>query len=96
MFLYPILSPDWTEKNPKKASGVPKDKAKARQDMMVRGQSVPKVSCGTSAIDRTRLGKTQDHRHADDLPTAPARARCHRGGAGETTMKLDKLPRASA
>jgi thiol:disulfide interchange protein DsbC len=51
MFLYPILSPDSTDKS--KNIWCSKDKAKAWQDMMVRDQPVPKASCDTSAIDRT-------------------------------------------
>ena len=50
MFLYPILSPDSTDKS--KNIWCTKDKAKAWQDMMVRDQSVPKGSCDTAAIDR--------------------------------------------
>ena len=50
MFLYPILSPDSTDKS--KNIWCTKDRAKAWQDMMVRDQSVPKASCDTSAIDR--------------------------------------------
>ena len=50
MFLYPILSPDSTEKS--KSIWCTKDRAKAWQDMMVRDQSAPKASCDTSAIDR--------------------------------------------
>jgi thiol:disulfide interchange protein DsbC len=50
MFLYPILSPDSTDKS--KNIWCTKDKAKAWQDMMVRDQPVPKGSCDTAAIDR--------------------------------------------
>jgi thiol:disulfide interchange protein DsbC len=52
MFLYPILSPDSTDKS--KNIWCTKDKGKAWQDMMVRDQSVspPKGSCDTAAIDR--------------------------------------------
>ena len=50
MFLYPILSPDSTDKS--KNIWCTKDKAKAWQDMMVRDQAVPKASCDTAAIDR--------------------------------------------
>ena len=50
MFLYPILSPDSTDKS--KNIWCTKDRAKAWQDMMVRDQSIPKGSCDTSAIDR--------------------------------------------
>ena len=50
MFLYPILSPDSTEKS--KSIWCAKDKGKAWQDMMVRDQPVPKASCDTAAIDR--------------------------------------------
>ena len=50
MFLYPILSPDSTEKS--KDIWCTKDRAKAWQDMMVRDQSIPKGSCDTAAIDR--------------------------------------------
>jgi thiol:disulfide interchange protein DsbC len=50
MFLYPILSPDSTDKS--KDIWCTKDKAKAWQDMMVRDQSAPKGKCDTAAIDR--------------------------------------------
>ena len=50
MFLYPILSPDSTEKS--KSIWCAKDKGKAWQDLMVRDQPVPKASCDTVAIDR--------------------------------------------
>ena len=50
MFLYPILSPDSTEKS--KSIWCAKDKGKAWQDLMVRDQPVPKASCDTAAIDR--------------------------------------------
>jgi thiol:disulfide interchange protein DsbC len=50
MFLYPILSPDSTDKS--KNIWCTKDRAKAWQDMMVRDQSVAKGSCDTAAIDR--------------------------------------------
>jgi thiol:disulfide interchange protein DsbC len=50
MFLYPILSPDSTEKS--KSIWCAKDKGKAWQDMMVRDQSIAKGSCDTAAIDR--------------------------------------------
>jgi len=49
--LYPILSPDSTEKS--KNVWCAKDKAKAWQDLMVRDLPVPKASCETTAIDRT-------------------------------------------
>jgi thiol:disulfide interchange protein DsbC len=50
MFLYPILSPDSSDKS--KNIWCAKDKAKTWQDVMVRDQPVPKASCDTSAIDR--------------------------------------------
>jgi thiol:disulfide interchange protein DsbC len=50
MFLYPILSPDSTDKS--KNIWCTKDRAKAWQDMMVRDQPVTKASCDTAAIDR--------------------------------------------
>jgi len=50
MFLYPILSPDSTEKS--RSVWCAKDKAKAWQDLMVRDQAVPKASCDSAAIDR--------------------------------------------
>lgn len=50
MFLYPILSPDSTEKS--KSIWCAKDKAKAWQDLMVRDQPAPKGTCDTAAIDR--------------------------------------------
>jgi thiol:disulfide interchange protein DsbC len=50
MFLYPILSPDSTDKS--KNIWCTKDKGKAWQDMMVRDQSVPAGKCDTAAIDR--------------------------------------------
>jgi thiol:disulfide interchange protein DsbC len=52
MFLYPILSPDSTDKS--KNVWCTKDKGKTWQDMMVRDQSAPvaKGSCDTAAIDR--------------------------------------------
>ena len=50
MFLYPILSPDSTEKS--KAVWCAKDKSKAWQDMMVRDAAVTKATCDTTAIDR--------------------------------------------
>ncbi len=50
MFLYPILSPDSTDKS--KNIWCTKDRAKAWQDMMVRDQPIPKGSCDTAAIDR--------------------------------------------
>ena len=51
MFLYPILSPDSTEKS--KNLWCAKDRAKAWQDAMVRDLPIVKASCDTSAIDRT-------------------------------------------
>ena len=51
MFLYPILSPDSTDKS--KNVWCAKDKAKAWQDMMVRDLPVPKATCDSTAIDRT-------------------------------------------
>ena len=52
MFLYPILSPDSTEKS--KAVWCAKDKGKAWQDLMVRDQSAgsAKAICDTTAVDR--------------------------------------------
>ena len=50
MFLYPILSPDSTEKS--KSIWCAKDKAKVWQDLMVRDQPVPKASCDTAALER--------------------------------------------
>ncbi|UUZ67079.1 DsbC family protein [Polaromonas sp. P2-4] len=50
MFLYPILSPDSTDKS--KNIWCAKDKAKAWLDLMVRDQPAAKASCDTAAIDR--------------------------------------------
>ena len=50
MFMYPILSPDSTDKS--KNIWCAKDKSKTWQDLMVRDQPVPKVSCDTTAIER--------------------------------------------
>ena len=52
MFLYPILSPDSTEKS--KAVWCAKDKGKAWLDLMVRDQpqGAAKASCDTTAVDR--------------------------------------------
>ncbi|MCY1162861.1 MULTISPECIES: DsbC family protein [Polaromonas] len=50
MFLYPILSPDSTDKS--KNIWCSKDKAKTWTDLMVRDQPVPKASCDTAALDR--------------------------------------------
>ena len=50
MFLYPILSPDSTDKS--KNIWCAKDKAKTWQDVMVKDQPVPKATCDTTAIDR--------------------------------------------
>ena len=51
MFLYPILSPDSTDKS--KLIWCGKDKGKIWQDMMVRDQPIPKsASCDTTALDR--------------------------------------------
>jgi thiol:disulfide interchange protein DsbC len=52
MFLYPILSPDSTEKS--KAVWCAKDKGKAWLDLMVRDQSAgsPKAGCDATAVDR--------------------------------------------
>ena len=50
MFLYPILSPDSTDKS--KSIWCAKDKAKVWQDLVVRDQPVPKASCDTTALDR--------------------------------------------
>ena len=52
MFLYPILSPDSTEKS--KAVWCAKDKGKAWLDLMVRDQSAgsAKAGCDATAVDR--------------------------------------------
>ena len=50
MFLYPILSPDSTEKS--KAIWCAKDKTKAWQDWMVRDITPPAASCDSAAIAR--------------------------------------------
>ena len=50
MFLYPILSPDSTDKA--KNIWCSKDKARTWQDLMVRDTAVPKASCDTAAIER--------------------------------------------
>ena len=52
MFLYPILSPDSTEKS--KAVWCAKDKGKAWLDLMVRDQGAgsAKAICDTTAVDR--------------------------------------------
>ena len=50
MFLYPILSPDSTDKS--KSIWCAKDKAKVWQDLMVRDQPVPKASCDSAALER--------------------------------------------
>ena len=50
MFLYPILSPDSTEKS--KSIWCAKDKGKTWQDLMVRDVAVPKAACDTSVLDR--------------------------------------------
>ena len=50
MFLYPILSPDSTDKS--KNIWCAKDKGKTWQDLMVRDMPVPKASCDTASIDR--------------------------------------------
>lgn len=50
MFLYPILSPDSTDKS--KNIWCSKDKGKTWQDMMVRDQPAPKGNCDTTAIER--------------------------------------------
>jgi thiol:disulfide interchange protein DsbC len=50
MFLYPILSPDSTDKS--KNIWCAKDKAKTWQDVMVRDMPVPRATCDTAAIDR--------------------------------------------
>jgi thiol:disulfide interchange protein DsbC len=50
MFLYPILSPDSTDKS--KSIWCAKDKGKVWQDLMVRDQPVPKASCDTTALER--------------------------------------------
>jgi thiol:disulfide interchange protein DsbC len=52
MFLYPILGPDSTEKS--RALWCAKDKAKAWQDWMVRGEAAPRAdaSCDVTALAR--------------------------------------------
>ncbi len=50
MFLYPILSPDSTEKS--KNIWCAKDKGKVWQDLMVRDQPVAPASCDSSALAR--------------------------------------------
>jgi thiol:disulfide interchange protein DsbC len=50
MFLYPVLGPDSIEKT--KNIWCAKDKAKTWQDVMLRDNTVPKLSCDTAAIDR--------------------------------------------
>ena len=52
MFLYPILSPDSSDKS--KAVWCAKDKGKAWQDLMVRDQGAgsTKAICDTTAVDR--------------------------------------------
>ena len=58
MFLYPILSPDSTEKS--RGVWCAKDKAKTWQDFMVRDQAIPPAgaACDASAIARNvELGK---------------------------------------
>ena len=50
MFLYPILSPDSTEKS--KSVWCAKDKVKAWTDMMVRDQSVAAGNCDSAALTR--------------------------------------------
>ena len=56
MFLYPILSPDSTEKS--KAIWCAKDKVKAWQDWMVRDQAPKAASCDSGAIERNvELGR---------------------------------------
>jgi thiol:disulfide interchange protein DsbC len=50
MFLYPVLGPDSIEKT--KNIWCAKDKAKTWQDVMLRDNPVPKLSCDTAAIDR--------------------------------------------
>jgi thiol:disulfide interchange protein DsbC len=50
MFLYPILSPDSTEKS--KAIWCAKDKAKSWQDWMVRDVTPTAATCDTAAIAR--------------------------------------------
>lgn len=50
LFLYPILSPDSTEKS--RNIWCAKDKSKAWQDWMVQDKSPTTASCDTAAIDR--------------------------------------------
>ena len=50
LFLFPILSPDSTEKA--KAVWCSKDKAKAWADMMLQGKNAPAGSCDTSVLAR--------------------------------------------
>ena len=56
VFLYPILSPDSTEKS--KNIWCAKDRGKAWQDLMLRDQPAASASCDTSALGRNiELGK---------------------------------------
>ncbi|HWI80591.1 DsbC family protein [Ramlibacter sp.] len=50
MFLYPILGPDSTEKS--KHIWCAKDKSKAWQDFMLRGQAPAAANCDTAALAR--------------------------------------------
>ena len=50
LFLFPILSPDSTEKT--KAVWCAKDKAKAWADMMLRDKNIPAGSCDSTALAR--------------------------------------------
>ena len=56
VFLYPILSPDSTEKS--KNIWCAKDRGKAWQDLMLRDQPAASANCDTSALGRNiELGK---------------------------------------
>lgn len=56
IFLYPILSPDSTEKS--KNIWCAKDRGKAWQDLMLRDQPAASASCDASALNRNiELGK---------------------------------------
>jgi thiol:disulfide interchange protein DsbC len=50
LFLYPILSPDSTDKS--RAVWCAKDQAQAWLNLMTRDQTPPAASCNTAAIDR--------------------------------------------
>jgi len=50
LFLYPILSPDSTDKS--RAVWCAKDQAQAWLNLMIRDQTPPPATCNTAAIDR--------------------------------------------